>query len=1014
MSEKTIGQLASTLDVSPREVGKKAKELFKISAKEAKDWNHPLSQHQCKQITAFFVPTASAASDLPTEITPSSDPEQNQLPRTRLDPPSEFGSLVFGALNHNLWVHQDAWGAAADKGHIRKRVSLVLQHLGANGWPTVVKGCRDDTNKGWLRSPLGGQNGMQYYLWWAPKGNRPVKNFEIADGDIVVRAIRHHDDHAPLDAGNISDYLAFKHREMEDDGYFEKPWTDDQLLFVEANDPVRLILGRPGSGKTTVLWKALESRGDQDVLYLTWSRNLTENAEKHFKAFAPVDVRVKPIDFAGFLGEICHRDIERLTLDQSHKAFNSLIDEIRTDGLGVWGGRQSALYAEIRAFLLGQAIPGEAVKVLPTGLIRLDDKAYLRRRGGADGIGAAAAENLLKIFRTIEDDPRLANIFPELVAASEAIEKLRNDNVAVGFSTFDRVVVDEVQDLTLLEATVVIELCRVIYRVRGYAPWLLIAGDDGQTVRPSGFEWGPLNDLIARRVGTPKKFQLEENLRCPDRIARVIERASAHYGRLDKGQRPTKQRHRVGGQHVDAHLIHVNIQNAPEAIELLDQLDEVEGMVVVSPSSDLPSWLPDHLRDRVLTPAETKGLEYQSVCVLDPGHVLAGLERGVTPLLPEKLGEHARRVVIDQLRVALSRATETLAFIDVEASEAERALSWELLGDPAPFDQEDLLERFANSDISPEEAVIARNNDARSLIDERPARAWRRSYQAVRLLGDPDLPNGIADAALRSTTEKTLLGVAARLLVDGVPNGVRRDEIIEVVGEVLQVVASPTQENAFKQLDSWTNDKSSAPFSLLEAVLEVDSTETWLNNALAPVAQSLRQAMEEHSHNAKSAVCFSRHVEGWLELTKYFGDVVPEARRLRCQAFDTLIAAREIESAENVLKIVEPEDSYRLGQLREAQGRAEDAANAFARAGATKDALRNWRGSGKWEKAIALADGSERADLEWLIDLENTVARIPSELSERLTERESGRVQGILARVVSSSGERTQRQRPRK
>ena len=69
-----------------------------------------------------------------------------------------------------------------------------------------------------------------------------------------------------------------------------------------------------------------------------------------------------------------------------------------------------------------------------------------------------------------------------------------------------------------------------IARRRGQAPWLLAAGDDGQT-RPSDFDWGPLNDLLAARLDAPRRFHLEDNLRCPSRIAAVIARASSPTGR---------------------------------------------------------------------------------------------------------------------------------------------------------------------------------------------------------------------------------------------------------------------------------------------------------------------------------------------------------------------------------------------------------------------------------------------------------------------------------------------------
>ena len=50
-----------------------------------------------------------------------------------------------------------------------------------------------------------------------------------------------------------------------------------------------------------------------------------------------------------------------------------------------------------------------------------------------------------------------------------------------------------------------------------------------------------------------------------------------------------------------------------------------DGVVVLTARNDPPSWVPEGLRDSVLTPAEAKGLEYQSVCLLDPGRLLSQL-----------------------------------------------------------------------------------------------------------------------------------------------------------------------------------------------------------------------------------------------------------------------------------------------------------------------------------------------------------------------------------------------------
>ena len=134
----------------------------------------------------------------------------------------------------------------------------------------------------------------------------------------------------------------------------------------------------------------------------------------------------------------------------------------------------------------------------------------------------------------------------------------------------------------------------------------------------------------------------------------------------------------------------------------------------------------------VLTPADAKGLEYQSVCVLDPGRVLARLEAATGSLMTDTslaLREQEHRTATDQLRVALSRATESLAFVDVAGDEDAHAQSAELLEDTAPFHADDLVEHLADV-APPDERVQARTQDARGLIDTSPGRAWQRACQA--------------------------------------------------------------------------------------------------------------------------------------------------------------------------------------------------------------------------------------------------------------------------------------------
>ena len=1040
-SRMTLRELARSLDVEVRDVSKAARRLPGLERDRLDKPYFRLSPRQCRQVADHLGKRPQPSLGL-TAAGGVPDPGRRGRTGLRFRPDRPFlgGDRRPRNLRHPIWLHPEVSDRLRAWTHLYNRLGIVLQHLAAHGRTTVVKGC-SNANRGWRRSPLGGRHGMQYYLWWTPGGSPASEALDLPERAILVRDVRHHDDHARLDAEGPDAYLPLATPEELDDDIAGSPWTDEQLEFVEDDSPVRLVLGRPGSGKTTVLWKAMEARGDERVLYLTWSSALTRHAEERFASFAPADVEVVARDFTTFVGEVCRADVARQTLAASRAKFDGILTRLGRDMAGPWARRQDALHAELRAVLFGGAIPGDGDCETGQGIARLNDEAYRDLRGGYDGgVAEKAVKALLKVAqRLVRDRERVAAVFPELIAATQAVGRLRDDEVPEGYGAFDRVVVDEVQDLTLLELAVVVEFCRAVARSHGRAPWLLMAGDAGQTVRPTKFDWGPLSDLLASRVHRPQEFQLAEHLRCPARIAEVMERASDYYTDVYKDLRPTGQRRQRGGQHVDAHLVHVHVPERAEAVRLLERLDDTDDVVVLSPRNEAPDWVPPELRGVVLTPEEAKGLEYQSVCVLDPGRLLSSLalddeEYGIDA----ELDQPARRTAIDRLRVTLSRATETLVFVDVEAGADDLEKSRDLLGDAAPYNAEDLVDHLTHTDASADERVLARTNDARALIDSAPRRAWQRACQAMRLLGDPNLPNGVSDAGVRADARAALLATAARLLVEGVPAGVARGEVVRMARSAVVFAASapsaepfdgvretaggwpddgpgaglprPGESDALAALDAWTRDRGEPPFELLEAARrlgEAPGGGDWLGAALLPSAQRLREGLSAGAAEAETAASFAgADVEAWLRLTGYAGDLTERARALRGKAFDTLLKAggadesraqrrARLAEAESVLEAISP-DLIRLGRLREAQERPDDAVQAYERAGRRKDVLRVLRNTGAWERAAGLADGELRADLDWLIELKALVDRRPPQQNRRLRNAERDRLEKLL------------------
>ena len=261
-----------------------------------------------------------------------------------------------------------------------------------------------------------------------------------------------------------------------------------------------------------------------------------------------------------------------------------------------------------------------------------------------------------------------------------------------------------------------------------------------------------------------------------------------------------------------------------------------------------------------------------------------------------------------------------------------------------------------------------------------------------------------------------MLATAARLLVDGIPEGVTGQDIGDAARSVIADPESPASgatkpdplsittanRRAFDELEAWSGvrDRVAAhPFGLLNATLALGAEDEWLRSALPPVVQTLRAAIRGQAGVPDEARHYVGNVEGWLELAGYPGNVVHEARRLRAIAVDALIP-EDTAVADQILAKIVPEEARLTARVREAQRRLEEAAEAFERAGMPSDALRVWREAGRWERALHFAEGTEREDLEWLRELERAVEKRPADLDQRLTLGERERLDQVASKAT--------------
>ena len=229
------------------------------------------------------------------------------------------------------------------------------------------------------------------------------------------------------------------------------------------------------------------------------------------------------------------------------------------------------------------------------------------------------------------------------------------------------------QDLTLLETSVIAAFGAQIERRSGKRPRMLIAGDSGQRVRPTGFEWNRVSGLMKRVLERPMRRQTDEHVRCPEKIVRVVDGARGLYGNVEKQRRPTRQRGDAEGEHVEGHLLQVAATSRQEAADLVDRLVTNDSVTVLTPALAPSDWVQPESRSGVLDAAAAKGLECQTAVVLECGANILERSRSRGTDATSPLEEEQERTAVDRLRVCLSRATETLVSVDVDEDEGETA-----------------------------------------------------------------------------------------------------------------------------------------------------------------------------------------------------------------------------------------------------------------------------------------------------------------------------------------------------
>jgi hypothetical protein len=940
---------------------------------------------------------------------------------------------------HTLLVHPDVDDWMHAQPDLRRRVDWLLFELttrGDAGRPKGIVGpsalVTDAPALRWRRSGVGG---FHYYAWWFPATGWDG----IDDGrTIVVRAVRHHDEMKPLAAGSPGTYLERNVGELD-------PLTAEQREVVSADARVRLVVGQPGTGKTgalifTAVEEARRLPADARLLYVTLSRRLVSAAQELLDGVPDLGRRVEVVALADLLGRWSGMDRTRVASSEEdeEQAFRGSVGGFAPRDLATWQGSDRALWAEVRAHVLGAALPFPLIRRrLPAAdepILR--EATYLGRRAGHLGSRVAqAARHAAQVFLDRQDLPSIQR------EAWTAIERIERGALDRELRAIGGLIVDEIQDLTLLQIAVLAKAAQRAGGLQladgsGYGPLFVAAGDESQVVHPSGFDWGWCKDLLAEVLdATPRELTLRLNQRSPVPLIEVANRTSKLYEDLPREYRPrgtakADTGDAPGGEVGEVALVTV----APDDLDLrawLELLADTPHSAIVTAETrsvaDIDQELDkaledDRFDDLRFTAGTVKGLDRQYVVLWGASRVLRSIRDEIDAA--KDRGERVRYLVartgIDELRVALSRSTETLILLDAPEAETDPLLQ-EITDDGLVKRRSIafLRARLEERNADPRERAVGFLEDTLGLLESDLDRALRtliRFEAALAGLVDVDQRR---EGLERSIVVRRSAGSALARQGRYADAARQYERLVAICREVGQEARSdqyavlarryaeapPGSEEAAKLLPALLVDYVRA----LEGRDADDRPERLFELPRA----WLEEARELETGNSAALTSLQESARGLAALTSDARDL-EIAERLADSLADARVAAGDWAGALALLKDRPDSSPEQLAHCYEGLKRWTDAARARVAAGQPEAALAAYRKAGAFAEAAALAETAGQSDEAKLL---GTLATVLGGL-ERLGRTDLDALEddeaSILARKLREAADRLGRRRKRR
>ena len=399
---------------------------------------------------------------------------------------------------------------------------------------------------------------------------------------------------SPLDLPDKSDFsLRWLHTSRVEFELLDKPivFDDDQEAVRRLQAPL-ILVGSAGSGKTAItLSKMREAPGK--VLYVTQSAYLAQSARALYDhhGYENPDQEPEFLSYREFL--------ETLQVPKgrevSFSAFCGWFERYRPVLKGLGDVDAHALFEEFRGVLSAQ----------PEGLLNLSDYLALGTRQSLLPMPAReVAHALFQRYTKWLDESSLFDL--NLVA-----HQVR----PLATATFDFVVIDEVQDLTMVMLSLVLSCLK-------NPSQFLLCGDSNQIVHPNFFSWAAVKGLFWNGlVGDVGQRQALHILRANFRNTQAVTQAAntllkikqARFGSIDRESNFLVQS--ASGQVGDVRLLAVK----DAVVKQLDNLSHasVQHAVIVLRDEDKATARARFRTPLVFSVHEAKGLEYPHVILLE-------------------------------------------------------------------------------------------------------------------------------------------------------------------------------------------------------------------------------------------------------------------------------------------------------------------------------------------------------------------------------------------------------------